>query len=168
MKTLLLIRHSKSDWSDTSITDKERPLNKRGKRDAPFMARLIKEKGIIPDAMMTSPAERAIQTAKYFSEEFNFDSRKIMIRDEVYSQGASAIRKILSQLNDSYNCVFLFGHNPDITLLANQLSDTFIENIPTTGVVCVDFQFESWQKLLTQQGKLRFFEYPKKYFKKQA
>ncbi len=168
MRTLLLIRHSKSDWSDSSITDKERPLNKRGRRDAPFMAHLIKSKGIIPDLFISSPAERAIQTAKYFAEEFNFDKLKIVIRDEIYSQGATNIRRILSQVDNSYCCVFLFGHNPDLTLLANNLSDTFVENIPTTGIVCIDFEFKSWQNILTQQGKMRFFEYPKKYLKKQS
>ncbi|MFN3781276.1 MAG: SixA phosphatase family protein [Candidatus Kapaibacteriota bacterium] len=166
MKTLVLIRHSKSDWSDPNLTDIERPLNKRGKRDAPFMASLIKEKGVLPDLILTSPAERALQTVKYFVEEFKFDKSKILIREEIYSLGSLAIRKIISQMDDSHNVIFLFGHNPDLSILANQLLDVYIDNIPTTGTVCIDFDFESWKEILHNKGKLRFFEYPKKYFKK--
>lgn len=166
MKTLVIIRHAKSDWSDPHITDIERPLNKRGKRDAPFMASLLKEKGVVPELILTSPAQRAMQTVKYFVEEFKFDKSKILVREEIYTMGALAIRKLLSQIDDAHNTVFLFGHNPDLTSLANQLMDMFIENIPTTGVVCIDFDFESWKDILMKKGKLRFFEYPKKYFKK--
>lgn len=166
MKTLVLIRHSKSDWSDPNLTDIERPLNKRGKRDAPFMASLLKEKGVAPDIILTSPAERALQTVKYFVDEFNFDRDKILVREEIYSMGSIAIRKLISQIDDSHNVIFLFGHNPDLSALANQLLDVFIENVPTTGIVCIDFDFNSWKEILNKKGKLRFFEYPKKYFKK--
>ncbi len=166
MKTLVIIRHSKSDWSDPHITDIERPLNKRGKRDAPFMAKLLKEKNVFPDLILTSPAERALQTVKYFVDVFNYDKSKIVVREEIYTMGSAAIRKLLSQIDDLHNTVFLFGHNPDLTSLANQLMDMFIENIPTTGIVCIDFDFDTWKEILTSKGKLRFFEYPKKYFKK--
>ncbi|MGB9771196.1 MAG: SixA phosphatase family protein [Candidatus Kapaibacteriota bacterium] len=166
MKTLVIIRHAKSDWSDPNITDIERPLNKRGKRDAPFMANLLKEKGVHPELILTSPAERALQTVKYFVEEFKTDKSKVVVREEIYTMGAFAIRKLLSQIDDIHNTVFLFGHNPDLTTLANQLLDMFIENIPTTGVVCIDLDINSWKEILTTRGKLRFFEYPKKYFKK--
>ncbi len=166
MKTLVLIRHSKSDWTDPHLTDIERPLNKRGKRDAPFMAKLLKEKGIIPDLILSSPATRAIQTLNYFLQEYQFDKNKVIIRDEIYTMGATAIRKLISSIDDKHNVVFLFGHNPDITSLGNQLSDMFVENIPTTGILCIDFDFDSWKEILTKGGKLRFFEYPKKYLKK--
>jgi len=166
MKTLVLIRHAKSDWSDPNITDMERPLNKRGKRDAPFMARLVKERGLYPDIILTSPAERAMQTVKYFIEELGIDKSKLHIKEEIYTKDSLTIRRIISQIDDSHNTVFLVGHNPDITSLANQLLDVFIENIPTTGVVCIDFDFESWKDILSKRGQLRFFEYPKKYFKK--
>ena len=166
MKTLVLIRHSKSDWSDPNLTDIERPLNKRGKRDAPFMAKLLKEKNVYPDLIITSPAKRALQTLEYFLDEFKYSKNKVMVRDEVYSMGATAIRKLLSNLDNNHNTVFLIGHNPDLTSLGNQLSDMFIDNIPTTGILCIDFEFDSWKDILTQAGKLRFFEYPKKYFKK--
>jgi phosphohistidine phosphatase len=73
---------------------------------------------------------------------------------------------LLSNIDDNHNTVFLIGHNPDITSLGNQLSDMFIDNIPTTGILCIDFEFDSWRNILTQSGKLRFFEYPKKYLKK--
>ncbi|MCX7909186.1 MAG: histidine phosphatase family protein [Ignavibacteria bacterium] len=166
MKTLVIVRHSKSDWSDPNITDIERPLNKRGKRDAPFMAKLMKEQNLVPDLILTSPAERALQTVKYFVEEFKIDKSKIIVREEIYTHGSVIVRKLISQIDDIHNTVYLFGHNPDLTSLANQLLDVFIENIPTTGIVCIDFDFKSWKEILNSKGKLRFFEYPKKYFKK--
>lgn len=166
MKTLIVVRHAKSDWSDPNITDIERPLNKRGKRDAPFMAELMKQQNLVPDLILTSPAERALQTVKYFADVFNIDKSKIIIREEIYNLGPVAIRKLLSQIDDTHNVVYLFGHNPDLTSLVNQLLDVFIENIPTTGIVCIDFDFDSWKEILNNKGNLRFFEYPKKYFKK--
>lgn len=166
MKTLVVVRHAKSDWSDPNITDIERPLNKRGKRDAPFMAELMKQQNLVPDLILTSPAERALQTVKYFADVFSIDKSKIIIREEIYNLGSVAIRKLLSQIDDTHNVVYLFGHNPDLTSLVNQLLDVFIENIPTTGIVCIDFDFDSWKEILNKKGNLRFFEYPKKYFKK--
>lgn len=167
MKTLVLIRHSKSDWTNKELTDKQRPLNKRGKRDAPFMAKLLYQRqDIHPTLFITSPAERSIQTAKEFAKIFNYDFSKSLINDEVYSSGVQDIVKLISEIDNKHTCVLLFGHNPEITHLANQLSDSFIENIPTTGVLCIDFDFDDWKDILTKRGKTRFFEYPKKYFKK--
>lgn len=166
MKTLVIVRHAKSDWSDPNITDIERPLNKRGKRDAPFMAKLIKEQGLTPDLILTSPAERALQTVKYFVEQFKINKSKVIVREEIYSNGSVAIRNLLSKIDNSHQTIFLFGHNPDLTSLANQLLDVFIENIPTSGIIGIDFDFDSWDNILNSRGKLRLFEYPKKYFKK--
>lgn len=167
MKTLLLIRHSKSDWSKKELNDRERPLNKRGRRDAPFMAKLLYEQGDIhPSLILSSPAERAKQTAKEFARAFGYDISKILYREEIYSGNAQAILNLISKIDDNHKCIFLFGHNPDITLLANLLSDVLIENIPTTGVFCIDFDLDQWKEIVFKRGKHRFFEYPKRYFKK--
>ncbi|MCX7879972.1 MAG: histidine phosphatase family protein [Ignavibacteria bacterium] len=166
MKTLVLIRHAKSDWSDPDKTDIERPLNKRGKRDAPFMAKLLKEKGVYPNLVITSPTERTLQTVKFFAKEYDFDMNEVLVREEIYNLGPNAIRQMIAKIDDNIQTIFIFGHNPDLTLLGNQLSDTFIDNIPTTGILCIDFEINSWSEILTQSGKTRFFEFPKKYFKK--
>lgn len=168
MKTLVLIRHSKSDWSQKELNDKERPLNKRGKRDAPFMAKLLFERGDIhPTLFTSSPAVRALQTAKEFAKVSKYDFSKALIREEIYHGSSQNIIQVLSQIDNKHDCVLLFGHNPEITRLANQLSDMFIENIPTTGIFCIDFDFDDWGKITLHRGKMRFFEYPKKYLKKE-
>ncbi|MGQ9819586.1 MAG: SixA phosphatase family protein [Candidatus Kapaibacteriales bacterium] len=168
MKTLILIRHSKSDWSKKELSDRQRPLNKRGKRDAPLMAKLLYERGDIhPSLIISSPAERSMQTAKEFARVFGYDLSKILYREEIYTGNIQAILNLISNIDDHHNCILLFGHNPDITLLANQLSDVLVENIPTTGIFCIDFDINQWREILSQKGKNRFFEFPKKHFKKE-
>ncbi len=167
MKTLVLIRHSKSDWSDPNLTDIDRPLNKRGNRDAPAMAKILKGLNIAPDLIVSSPAMRAMQTVKYFAKEFDYDLNKVLVRNEIYSGGFLEIRKLISLFDDFHFVVFLFGHNPDITSLANSFLDVYIEKIPTTGIVVIDFPVQSWKDVLNNRGTLRYFEYPKKYFKKE-
>ncbi|TAL69816.1 MAG: histidine phosphatase family protein [Bacteroidetes bacterium] len=166
MKTLLLVRHAKSSWENAELTDFDRPLNERGLRDAPFMAKLTKEKGIAPDLIISSPAIRAITTARLFAKELKYSLRSIQTNEIIYTTGPKEILNMLSIVDDSKNCVMLFGHNPDMTAIANYLSDEDIENLPTAAVLCIDFYIESWSALSDETGKVRFYEYPKKYLKK--
>ncbi len=163
MKTLLLVRHAKSSWENSDLTDFERPLNKRGKRDAPFMAKLIAEMNIRPDLMISSPAERALTTARIFAGEFNIDPKKIIKDDRIYTNGLKNIINIISEIDNDVITLIVFGHNPDLSYLTGKISDKYIDTIPTCGVVCVDFDFISWYDIESVKGKLRFFEYPKKH-----
>ncbi|MCL5991749.1 MAG: histidine phosphatase family protein [Bacteroidetes bacterium] len=166
MKTLILVRHAKSSWENPEMTDFERPLNERGLRDAPFMGKLLKEKGILPDLIISSPAIRALTTAKIFAKELKYSLRSISTNEIIYTTGPKEILNMLSQIDDSKNCVMVFGHNPDMTALVNYLSDDDLGNLPTASVICIDFYIESWTALTEETGKVRFYENPKKYFKK--
>ncbi len=166
MKRLYLVRHAKSSWSNPELRDFDRPLNKRGKRDAPFMGKLIKEKGIKPDLIITSPARRALRTAEYFADELNYPKEKI-IRDEIlYEAGVKDIAKIISGISNDSETIMLFGHNPGLTDFCNSVSDKYIDNIPTSAVVSLTLKTGQWSDINANTCKLEFFEYPKKYFNK--
>ncbi|OGU17708.1 MAG: hypothetical protein A2X61_04380 [Ignavibacteria bacterium GWB2_35_12] len=166
MKTLILVRHAKSSWEKPEMTDFDRPLNERGLRDAPYMAKLLKDKGIFPDLIISSPAIRALTTARIFAKELKYSLRSIRTNEIIYTTGPKEILNMLSQIDDSKNCAMIFGHNPDLTALANYLSDEDVDNLPTAAVLCIDFYNDSWSAISDDTGKIRFYEYPKKYLKK--
>lgn len=163
MKKIILIRHAKSSWDDPNHTDFERPLNKRGKRDAPFMGKLLKKENIIPDLIISSPAVRALTTAQIISEELDYPKKKIVIEDCIYESGIKEIESIIQKLDDKYKTVILFGHNPTFTSYANHLGDKYIDNLPTCGIVGLKLDIDNWTEVERGKGKVYLFEYPKKY-----
>jgi phosphohistidine phosphatase len=134
MKTLLLVRHAKSSWDAPGLSDFDRTLNERGKKDAPEMAKRLKEKDISIDLFVSSPAKRARKTAKYFAEEFDVKKDDIQLVDDLYSATQSAFQKTVSELNDKNNAVAIFSHNPGITEFANSLSNVRIDDMPTCSI----------------------------------
>lgn len=165
MKTLFLVRHAKSSWDNSELSDHDRPLSKRGKRDAPFMGKLLNQKHIKPDIIITSSAKRAYSTAKNFVKELNYKKGKLVVDKNIYESGTSELINIIKKIDDKHNSVMLFGHNPALTMLNNYLSDKSIDNIPTCAVVTIEFDVDSWGKISSGSGKQVFFEYPKKHFK---
>lgn len=163
MKTLYLVRHAKSSWENRSVSDFDRTLNERGKRDAPFMGRVLKEKDIAVDLMLSSPAVRALTTANIFADEISFPENKIVKEKDIYEADRSELMDVLMKTDDSVNNVMLFGHNPGITYLSNYLCNFETDNIPTCGVVCMEMDFDSWKYLGNKSCSFKFFEYPKKY-----
>ena len=163
MKRLYLIRHAKSSWDDPDLSDIDRPLNKRGKKDAPIMGeRLKNEHKAKPDLIISSPAKRAIRTARVIAKEIGYSKEKIEIKDSLYASGVTAMLNVIHYLDDSLDEVMLFGHNPDLTSLANHLSNQHVDNIPTCGIFCVDFDLKSWQDVKKGKGIFKFLDYPKK------
>ncbi len=160
MKNLYLIRHGKSSWDDSSLPDKERPLKRRGEKDASLMAKLLVNRKIVPDAFVSSPANRALSTAKIMAEKMGFDKKEIAVNALLYFQGMENILQVIHQLNERHNTVFIFGHNPDFTELANRYSQKTIDNVPTTGVAGIEFKVKSWKDVSLKNGRLIFFEYP--------
>ncbi|MDQ7817672.1 MAG: histidine phosphatase family protein [Melioribacteraceae bacterium] len=165
MKKLFLIRHAKSSWDESGITDFERALNKRGKRDAPFMGALLKKEKVKPDIIISSPAKRAITTAEAFAEELDYPVKKIIIDNSIYESGIKGLETIVQSIPDDNKTVLLFGHNPTLTFYANHLGDKFISNIPTCGIVGIELNVKNWREVERGKGKTYLFEYPKKYFK---
>ena len=158
MKRLVIIRHAKSSWANALLEDFDRPLNERGKKDAPLMARRLKEKKLEPDLMLTSPAKRAQSTCKKFAKVFDADKKKIKKEPKLYLASENIILKIGKELSEEYNVVFLFGHNPGLTNFVNYTSNLEIDNIPTTGVVILEVS--SWKKLGKEKARAVYFDYP--------
>ena len=164
MRQLILIRHAKSSWSNPSLDDFDRPLNKRGKRDAPFMAKLLSEKKIYPDIIISSPAKRTKLTGLEFANQLGIGSDEIQWNNKLYLASLTTLFKILKQVDNNIKTVFLFGHNPGLTELQNFLCKEEIDNIPTCGIVSIKTD-KKWCEISSKDFELDFFEFPKKYFK---
>ena len=163
MKKLYLIRHAKSSWKNNLLGDIDRPLNKRGKRDAPFMGKRLQKYGVQPDLLISSPAKRARKTARIIAREIDLPPKKIILADKIYFGDPGDIFEIIRNIPDSDKTVVLVGHNPDITLLAETLTGRQVGNIPTCGIFCIDFKIESWREAAPGNGSFVFFDYPKKH-----
>ena len=163
MKKLYLIRHAKSSWKSDAPNDFERPLAKRGKREAPLMAKVLEAKGVFPDMILSSLAKRAKKTAKIFAERLGYPTSGISYRPEIYEAMADDLLRLIKSTDDRIDRLFLVGHNPGLTELANQLTPVHIDNLPTSGIFAVEFDVDSWSEITPHSGEMLFFEFPKKY-----
>jgi phosphohistidine phosphatase len=161
VKTLILIRHAKSSWDDPGLSDFERPLNERGKKDAPAMAERLYERGIKIDAFVTSPARRARKTAEQFAKTYKKEKDDLVLKTELYLAGDEAFNNVIEKLNDDIDCVAVFSHNPGITDFANSLTDVRTDNIPTCGIFAVSIDAKKWSKFKEAKKDFLFFDYPK-------
>jgi len=161
MKTVLLIRHAKSSWEDITIDDFERPLNDRGKHDAPEMAkRLLKRKQSI-DAFISSPAKRARKTALIFAEEYKFDKDKVKFHDYLYLPSTENFNKAIASAPDKADNIAVFSHNPGITAYANELTDVKVDDMPTCAIFAVTVDIKHWSDFENAARNFLFFDYPK-------
>ena len=163
MKYLFLTRHAKSSWGNPGLADIDRPLNERGKKAAPFMGKLIVDKGEKPDLLISSPANRALSTAKAFGGAMGLVENDIIIDRTIYGAGAQQLLELVQDQDDLYKSIMLFGHNPTFTSFVNLLTGNNIMNVVTCGVIRIDFEFSSWTNIDFGSGRLVYYEYPKKY-----
>lgn len=161
MKTLYLIRHAKSSWSDADLSDFDRPLNKRGHSDAPIMAQRLVEKNLTFDLIVSSPANRAKTTATYFAAGLNLKESQLTFNPSIYEAGEGAIVSIIQTISDKVNSLALFGHNPTFTWFANRLCGTNILNVPTCGIVAININTEEWKHFFEAEASQIFFDFPK-------
>ncbi len=161
MKTLILVRHAKSSWDEAGLSDSERPLNERGKKDAPEMAKRLRKRGLAIEGFVSSPAERAFHTARFFAREYDLKKDDIQVERTLYGAIPSQFDQVVSSLKDKYNAVALFSHNPGITDYANGLTSVRTDNIPTCGVFVVQADVESWKNFSKAERKFLFYDYPK-------
>ena len=161
MRKLYIIRHAKSSWKDLSLSDFERPLNKRGIKDAPLMGDMLKRKNILPDIIISSPAKRAKATAKVIAKEINY-TKPIVYDSDIYEAGMSTLRNIVNSIDNKNKSVFLFGHNPGLGMLVDIFVGLY-ENIPTCGIVGIEFNCKKWEDISATNAKLSSFKYPKMY-----
>lgn len=158
MKTLILLRHAKSSWDFPELPDHDRPLNKRGKKDAPLMAEVLKKKNIKIEVVISSTSKRTIETAKVFANTLGL---KTIEEHKLYLASELDITRIVNEIDDSYNSVMFVGHNPGMTNLINLVSNTRIDNLPTTGMVGLSVK-DNWKNFGSEKCEVLFFEYPKK------
>jgi len=166
MKTLYLVRHAKSSWADPSLDDQARPLNKRGLRDAPVMGKRLAGHQVRVDAIWSSPARRAVETAHCIARALQVPRKEIELRDRLYTSVINDLLLEIRSCPDEVKRLLVVGHNPVITEFANILldcgRDREIELIPTCGIVAIEFSLSSWQQIKETEGRFLFFDYPKK------
>lgn len=162
MKTLLLVRHAKSSWEEPGLRDFDRPLSPRGKRDAPRMAALVSERYPLADQLVSSPAQRAQDTAVQFAKAFGLDPWDIRLVESVYEALPDDIQNVVESFDDAWNEVLLFGHNPGLTIFANRFSEGFrFDNIPTCGVVAIHSAVEHWNEFRPGVATVDKWMFPK-------
>lgn len=161
MKTLFLVRHSKAVTRKANLPDFQRTLVKAGEKKSTNMAKKLKREGVTPDLMISSTANRALETAHLFARNLNYPTHEIMVKDALYNEmSPEALLYVVRQVDDKYKSIMLFGHNPAFTDFASHLVRGFEQNIPKTGIVGIQFQRNSWKTLSKGSGKVEFFEYP--------
>jgi len=163
MKALLLVRHAKSSWDYPELTDFERPLNKRGHRDAPFMGELLLRKSTVPDLIISSPATRAITTARYFAAGMKYPLDKIETDERLYDASVSDITAVIHGVDPGVSRLMIVSHNPGLTDTADHLTGSVFENIVTSAVLSVKFNTNDWNQIESKNAEIEFYEYPKKY-----
>lgn len=161
MKQLLFVRHAKSSWSNPNLEDIERPLNSRGKRDAPYMASYCRDMELIVDALISSPAVRAYTTASYFYNEFANENRCFDKETDLYFGSESDWLYLINELSEEYALPAFFSHNPTITYFTNLFSDENFDNIPTCGVIYLVSSAEKWKDLTYSNTSVKNFYFPK-------
>jgi phosphohistidine phosphatase len=162
MKTLIIVRHAKSSWDNPSLSDHERPLNKRGLRDAPVMGARLAEWGPPVDRVISSSAARALATAEFVTQEMGLPWDEIQIEDALYHASEDDMLEIIQEQDDYIDGLMIFGHNPGMTYLVNDLSDLYLDNLPTCGVVILQFDVDSWSEVGGVEASTADFDYPKK------
>lgn len=161
MKTLFLIRHAKSSWADIGARDIDRALNDRGHKDAPEMANFLKNKGILPDLIVSSPAKRALMTAGYFATAFSMPVKNIDIQHDIYEADETTLLHVVRDLPPAANTILLFGHNPTFTYFANRYAIEFIDNVATCGIVQYNMSVAEWTDFNEKTVKVAGYFYPK-------
>jgi len=165
MKKLFLIRHAKSDWSNEQLRDFNRPLNHRGKKNVSLIAKILKNKSVHPNLIISSPACRAKETTRQIMKKIAFD--EVVYEKCLYEASLANTLEIIKLIPDEHNEVFIIGHNPSLNMLAFYLLE-FNRNFPTCGVLEMTFETNTWKGIDKTNGKLISFEYPKKYCQKKS
>ena len=164
MKYLYLVRHAKSSWDFQELADIDRPLNKRGKKNAPEMGLRLAARNLELDSLVSSPANRAITTAKVIADGISYPGDDILENEAVYHASCAELLDMIINFSDEWKSVMMVGHNPGFTDLANYLKepDYYIGNVPTCGVVAIEFAMNRWSEVSKHSGRMLFFDYPKK------
>jgi phosphohistidine phosphatase len=167
MKYLYIIRHAKSSWEEPLLPDFQRPLKKRGMRDAKFMGKWLKKNKHVPEVIVSSPAIRARQTAELLAGAMNLPLTALHFDDSIYNAQLADLFSIVTRQKAEIHAMALIGHNPALTDFANLLTqNVHLQNLPTCGIWAVQFRVKRWEDIQEDSGQFLFFEYPKKHHDK--
>ena len=161
-KTLYLMRHAKSSWSDMNLDDFDRPLNERGFRDAPDMGKRLAKQKVCPDLLLSSPARRARETAGIIAGELGLPESMPAYDENIYAASCGELLQIVRSIPDEHESAMLIGHNPAMEQLVNLLADMRIESMPTCAVATLALNIDDWTQADRATGRLLDFDYPKK------
>jgi phosphohistidine phosphatase len=161
-RTLILVRHAKSSWNESGLPDMKRPLNERGERDAPFMAKRMAARGIQIDKIVSSPAVRAHTTAKAYASALGFSEGDIEVVDAVYEASVAKLMDVINGFNNDWKVVLIFGHNPGFSYLLQYLCGQML-HMPTNGVATLEVEADSWEYFGTGCATLVDYDFPKKH-----
>ena len=162
MRYLYIARHAKSSWTDFTKSDFDRPLNDRGNKDAPEMARRVLKRNVDINAFISSPAKRAKSTCKHFCDVYKVDHDKIIYIDKLYHASLDVFYEVIHALDNKYRSVAIFSHNPGITDFVNTLCENVrVDNMPTSGVFGIEMNIKEWKDFKGKENQYLFFDYPK-------
>ena len=161
MKQILIIRHAKSSWNLSTLKDFDRPLNDRGNKDAPMMAKRLLDKKIVIDAFVSSTAKRALTTATHFAKIYKQPQENIIQFPELYRAMPAIFYSVINKISDDFKTIAIFSHNPGITEFVNELTTTRVDDMPTCAVFAININCNSWGDFKTAKKVFWFFDYPK-------
>jgi len=162
MLRLILLRHGKSSWDDPALDDYHRPLAPRGLRNVPEMGRRLARRGQLPDLIISSTAVRALSTARAIAREISYREDRIVEAPDLYLASPQRMLEVLRETPSPTRAIMLVGHNPGLTELANMLDDVRLDNMPTAGMLCVEFDASGWAGIDPAKARFAWFDYPKK------
>jgi phosphohistidine phosphatase len=162
MKRLYLIRHAKSSKDLIGIKDRDRPLNRRGERQAKYIGKLLEKRAITPGALYSSPAKRALDTARAIGKRIGFSRKKIKVVNAIYYSNVLKLIKVIKKMDERVDSAALFGHNPEFLNLVNYLTPRPVKEFPTCAVFGIDLKIGSWKKVARKACKISFFAAPPK------
>jgi phosphohistidine phosphatase len=161
MLRLSIVRHAKSSWADAGRPDFERPLNERGRTDAPRMAARLRAEGLVPDRLLSSPALRAITTARIFAGVFGHEAETVALDSRIYEASVDNLYEVLRTQGSGAAHLMLFSHNPGLSELAMSLAPCPFSDMPTCAVASFDLDIRRWSALAPQLGRLTHYRFPK-------
>jgi len=161
LKQLILVRHAKSSWDDPVQKDFDRPLNERGEKDAPAMAKRLMKKDVSIDAFLSSPAKRAFSTARYFAKAFGVKKKSIIQVPGLYEASIGDFYKAIEEADNKFDTIAVFSHNPGITAFVNTLTDVHVDDMPTCAIFAIRAEIGEWKDFKDAQKQFWFFDYPK-------
>lgn len=153
MKTIIIVRHGKSSW-ELDVSDRERPLKTRGKSDIKLVANQFVKDNLVPKYVFSSPAKRALSTCRIFIKSLSLPESKIEVVEDLYDFGGESVIKFIKNLPDNYDEIMIFGHNHAFTSISNIFGSIYIDNLPTSGLVKINFEIDSWAEIKKGQTEL--------------